>query len=114
LEGVLISLAESKPKEFNEAPQSPKREGSVLPFPQWTLANWIDVSYGLGYLREDVKKFSHALRDFRNYIHPREQVKRSFNPDMHTAKICSQTLYATIDDLSKRGLLKTEKTDEQN
>jgi len=38
----------------------------------------------------DVKRFSHALRDFRNYIHPYEQWRNAFNPDEHTALICYQ------------------------
>lgn len=35
---------------------------------EWTLNNFIDVSYDVEFLEKDVKKFSHALRDFRNYI----------------------------------------------
>jgi hypothetical protein len=49
----------------------------------------------------DVKKFSHALRDFRNYIHPYEQMASRFNPDAHTAQICFQVLRAAISALSK-------------
>jgi hypothetical protein len=60
----------------------------------------------LGYLREDVKKFSIGLRDFRNYIHPRQQVESGFNPDIHTAKICLQVLHATLSDLAKKDLIK--------
>ena len=40
------------------------------------------------------KKFSHSLRDFRNYVHPYEQVVSSFTPDEHTAKVCFQALKA--------------------
>lgn len=107
LEGILMSLAIQNPQTFNQAAQSPKgKDGQVLPFTDWTLANLIDTSHALGYLREDVKKFSSALRDFRNYIHPREQVAASFNPDMHTAKICLQMLCATISNLNDRNLVK--------
>jgi hypothetical protein len=27
------------------------------------------------------------LKDFRNYIHPRQQAAQAFNPDKHTAEI---------------------------
>jgi len=47
-------------------------------------------------LRLDVKKFSHVMRDFRNYIHPYEQMASKFNPDKHTAEICLQVLRAAI------------------
>ena len=51
-------------------------------------------------LKLDVKKFSHELRDFRNYIHPYEQLASKFTPDKHTAEICLQVLKAAIADLS--------------
>ncbi|MDR3030842.1 MAG: hypothetical protein LBU35_00445 [Holosporales bacterium] len=71
----------------------------------WSLAKLIDVSYDKGYLREDVKKFSDGLRNFRNYIHPEKQVKANFNPDMHTAKMCRQALCATITNLKKQKIV---------
>ena len=63
--------------------------------------NFIKRFSELGFLKEDVKKFSHALRDFRNYIHPYQQAASGFNPDIHTAKICWQVLKAAIFQLSK-------------
>jgi hypothetical protein len=44
----------------------------------------------------DVKKFSHGLRDFRNFIHPHEQMASGFTPDQHTAEICFQVLKAAL------------------
>lgn len=101
LEGLLLGLASANPQQFNQAPNSPKdKEGSVKKFHEWTLAQFIDVACELGYLKLDVKKFSHALRDFRNYIHPYEQMSAHFNPDRHTAEICLQVLKAAIASLS--------------
>jgi hypothetical protein len=97
LEGILLGIASSSPKEFNQSEVSPKdKTGKVLPFHQWTLNNFIDVAYDTGRIKEDVKKFSHSLRDFRNYIHPYEQVSSKFNPDEQTARICWQVLKAAI------------------
>lgn len=101
LEGILLGIASKYPKEFNQSKSSPKdKEGKVKQFPNWTLSNYIDVAYDVGLLMEDVKKFSHSLRDFRNYIHPYEQMSSGFNPDSHTAKICWQVLKAAIYQLS--------------
>lgn len=97
LEGILLGIALKRPQEFNQSPTSPKNvEGKVKVFQDWTLSNLIDVSYSLGILREDIKKFGHSLRDFRNYIHPYAQVASRFDPDIHTAKICWQVLKAAI------------------
>lgn len=106
LEGLLLALACANPQQFNQAPNSPKaKAGTVKQFHEWTLAQFIDVACEVGYLKLDVKKFSHALRDFRNYIHPYEQMSARFNPDKHTAEICLQVLKAAIASLSGgRGL----------
>lgn len=96
LEGVMLGVAIKNPKLFNQSPCAPKRNGKVLPFQDWTLSNIIDVGGDVGYLGQDVKKHSHSLRDFRNYIHPYEQTSSGFNPHKHTAKISWQVLQAAI------------------
>lgn len=101
LEGILLGVALQNPKEFNQAANSPKdKDNKVKPFHDWSLAQFIDVAHGLGALKLDVKKFSHELRDFRNYIHPYQQLASKFTPDKHTAEICLQVLKAAIADLS--------------
>ena len=101
LEGVLLGTAIQSPREFNQAENSPKdKAGKVKPFQEWSLSQFIDVAYDLGILKLDVKKFSYGLRDFRNYIHPYEQMASKFHPDKHTAQICLQVLKAAIACLS--------------
>lgn len=102
LEGVLLGVGLKYPKEFNQSKSSPKdKDGKVRQYPDWTLSNFIDVAYEVGLLAEDVKKYSHTLRDFRNYIHPYQQMSSRFNPDKHTAKISWQVLKAALFQLSK-------------
>jgi hypothetical protein len=103
LEGILLGVATSKMREFNESNSSPKNKetGKVLPFYEWTLSNFIDVAHSIGIIGLDVKKYSHSLRDFRNYIHPYQQMNSGFNPDIDTAKISWQVLKAGITDLTK-------------
>jgi hypothetical protein len=102
LEGILLGIALKYPKEFNQSKISPKdQDGKVKKIPDWTLSNFIDVAHDVGFLMEDVRKFSHSLRDFRNYIHPYAQVSTGFNPDKHTAAICWQVLKAAICQLTK-------------
>lgn len=97
LEAVLLGAAQKSPAAFNRASASPKaRDGSVKLFHEWSLAQLIDVASEVGLLKLDVKKFSHGLRDFRNYIHPYEQMVSGFMPDEHTAKVCFQVLKAAL------------------
>ncbi len=100
LEGILLGTALSIPKQFNMAKTAPKKDDKVKQFHEWTLSNLIDTSHELGLIKDDVKKFSHALRDFRNYIHPYEQVSSKFYPSEHTAQICWQVLKAAIHQLT--------------
>jgi hypothetical protein len=101
LEGILFAIAIRNPKQFNQSINSPKDvSGKVKQINVWKLSELIEVACTLGYIKEDVKKFSHVLRDFRNYIHPYQQMIMEFNPDRHTAKICCKVLEAAIYQLS--------------
>ena len=101
LEGVLLGVARSNPEKFNRSPVGPKgADGKVRPFNEWSLAQFIDTACNVQLLKPDVKKFNHGLRDFRNYIHPYEQMISDFAPDEHTARFCFQALKAALADLS--------------
>ena len=104
LEGLVLGVACANPKEFNQSKCSPKdaKTDKVMAFQNWSLAQFIEVACEKGYLQLDVKKFSHELRDFRNYIHPYEQMASGFKPDEHTARICLQVLRAAIASLSNQ------------
>ena len=102
LEGILLNVAQQNQELFNKANSSPKdKNGKVKPYGSWKLHNFIDVAYELGYLKEDVKEYSHSLRDFRNYIHPNVQMTKDFIPDMCTAEICVHVLKVAICQISQ-------------
>ncbi|MHB1993423.1 hypothetical protein [Metallibacterium scheffleri] len=68
-------------------------------FHEWRLKEWIEVLGELGDLSPNVEKFGSALREFRNYVHPAEQLAHRFSPDKHTARIAFQVVVAAADDL---------------
>jgi len=97
LEGILLGISTTYPQLFNKTQCAPKDDGGkVRRFPEWTLSNFIDAAFEIGFLNQDVKKFSHVVRDFRNYIHPYSQMANKFAPDKQTALICLQVLKAAI------------------
>ncbi|NDV18765.1 hypothetical protein GO013_04945 [Pseudodesulfovibrio sp. JC047] len=97
LEAVLLGKANNEPALYNSCPASPKtQEDKVKRFNEWSLASLIDVSCAVGVIEPDIKKFGHGLRDFRNYIHPYQQMMSGFFPDEHTAKVCFQVLKAAL------------------
>jgi hypothetical protein len=101
LEGVLLGAALKNPEKFNRSNVSPKNaEGKVKQLHEWSLAQFIDTACDIQLLKPDVKTFSHGLRDFRNYIHPYQQMTSGFAPDEHTAKVCFQVLKAALASLA--------------
>jgi len=102
LEGVLLGVASQNPRDFNQASSSPKDRGTgdVKQFSQWTLSDLINVAHQTDFIGLDVKKFSHSLREFRNYIHPHQQWASGFDPDGHTAEISWQVFKAAIHDIN--------------
>lgn len=97
LEAVLLGSAQKEPAGFNRAVSSPKDNGgSVKKFHEWSLSQFIDTACEIGLLEPDIKKFGYGLRDFRNYIHPYEQMVSGFTPDEHTAKVCFHVLKAAL------------------
>ena len=101
LEGILSAIASKKTEIFNTAKSSPKdnKTGSARQLNQWTLKDYIDVAKELGYIDLDVQKFSHVLQNFRNYIHPYQQLQEKFSPTIETAKLCVQVVKIAINQI---------------
>lgn len=100
LEGVLLHKVEQNPKIANEAKASPKdRTGKPRPIHDWGLASLIDVAHEVGWLQGDVKRFSHALKESRNLVHPYVHRLLAENPDGDTCSICWQVVRAAVADL---------------
>jgi len=104
LEGVLLALAIKYPKTFMSSSATPKDgHGSTKKLHDWSLSELINVARDIKLLDVDVSKFSHVLRDFRNYIHPYQQMSEGFSPDRHTVEICWQVFRAAYSQMKERG-----------
>ena len=100
LEGVLLHKIEANPSLGNRAKASPKdRTGKPRPFHEWGLSALIDVAHELRWLQGDVSRFSHALRESRNLVHPYMERLAQDRPDQDTCSICWQVVRAAVSDL---------------
>jgi hypothetical protein len=99
LEGLLMELALAHADEYASSQAAPQVGGKPKPLNTWTLAELITVSRALGVIGEDVLKHADQVRNFRNYIHPRQQLRENFEPRMITAQIAQQVLLAALADL---------------
>ena len=100
LEGVLLHTVERNLKAASQARSSPKgRNGKTKPIQEWGLSSLINVAHEVGWLQGDVKRFSHALRESRNLVHPYVQRLLKEHPDGDTCRICWQVVRAAVADL---------------
>ena len=99
LEGVLLHRLENDIQAGYQAKSSPKERGKPRPINQWGLSALIDVAHELRWLQGDVKRFSHALRESRNLVHPYMQRLQQDKPDRDTCSICWQVVRAAVSDL---------------
>ena len=104
LEGLLLHEVEYHPASANRARRSPREPitGKPKPFHEWGLSVLIDVAHELGWLEGDVSRFSHALRESRNIVHPYVERAQTDRPDGDTCAICWQVVRAAVSDLQGR------------
>lgn len=101
LEGALLAKLKH-PEEANSANSTPfdaKREQTKR-FRDWGLSAMIDVAHEKGWIRGDVKAFSHAIRNYRNLVHPAAESAKSERPNRGTCDLSRQAVELAIRDLS--------------
>lgn len=100
LEGLLMEFALAHAATFAGSAVAPRARGVPKPVQDWKLAELIAVARELGILGEDVSRHADHVRNFRNYIHPRQQLREAFEPRLETARIAQQVLRAALVDLN--------------
>lgn len=101
VEGLLSEVAMGHRTEFLRSLAAPMLKGKTKPLDQWSLSELIAVARACGVLSEDVAKHADQVRNFRNYIHPRQQLKEGFAPRIETARIAQQVLKGVLADLEQ-------------
>ena len=102
LEGLLLGALMHHPAVANRSQSAPRdATGKVKAFPDWTLSQMIDVAHSVDWIDLDVKRFSHALREFRNLVHPYQQLAMRTNPDADTCGISWLVVQAAVNDLAR-------------
>lgn len=104
LEGILLAVLQKFPKEANTSKAAPvdTKTGKIKYFADWSLSEMINVAHDVGWIDLDVKKFSHSLRDFRNIIHPYQQMVLKTFPDEDTCGISWLVVQAATNDLARK------------
>ena len=100
LEALLLCRANTSPEKSYQSPKAPKnKQGKVPAIQDWNLNVLIEVAVDCGWLKTDRGKFSHALRESRNVVHPWVHVTTRANFDEATCKTSWEVLKASVDDM---------------
>lgn len=100
LEGLLLARVSSSLQVANTSSRAPKnKQGKILAVHDWNLNALIEVAVDVGWLKVDRGKFSHALRQSRNVVHPWEEIAARASFDAGTSRTCWEVLKASVDDL---------------
>lgn len=67
-----------------------------------TLDLLLRSAHKRGWIQPDAFQFSDIVRQYRNFVHPREQQLRGVTPDGDTVLMCWQPVLAVINDLHER------------
>ena len=101
LEALILSRALLSPEVTYQGSKAPKKNGKSPAIQDWNLNQLVDVAVEVGWLKTDRGKFSHALRESRNVVHPWVEVTTRANFDEATCKTSWEVLKASVDDLIK-------------
>lgn len=100
LEGLLLARANLAPQIAYQSSKAPKdKTGKVPAIQDWSLSSLIDVAVDVRWIKSDRGRFSHALRESRNVVHPWVEVTTHANFDEATCKTSWEVLKASVDDL---------------
>lgn len=101
LEALLLCRASLSPAESYSSQKAPKdgKSGRTPPIHDWSLNTLVEVAVDVGWLKSDRGKFSHALRESRNVVHPYVEIATRANFDEATCRTSWEVLNASIDDL---------------
>jgi hypothetical protein len=97
IEAILTDLLlqnESKAKAATKAPKKPD-------ITQWDLADLINVCVELSIVSAGVDELSQSVREYRNLVHPENEIRNKLIFDAEEAKITLEVLHIIYRDLAK-------------
>lgn len=101
LEGGLKATADRFPKDANQANKAPKDSltGKIKLFKEWTFYEFIEVAQDLGWIGAEAARLGQSVRDYRNLIHPSEQVRAAEFPSQGSARVCREAVRTSLKSL---------------
>lgn len=102
LEGVLYKTAVDNPQGARASKSAPPNKD----IEKWSLNDLINIAIDCKWIKRDRRAIAEIVRDYRNLIHPREQLKTGKSPDKYDVKMSVVVVRAAIDDLIENNEIK--------
>ncbi|MGW2406046.1 hypothetical protein ACWCXK_16115 [Streptomyces sp. NPDC001739] len=90
LEGVLVHVVQERDASLL---------GKTSPDSVY-LDTLIKICHRAGWIGADVQRFCHELRKYRNFVHPRAEIREAHAPDRDTLDMCWPVVNAVLNDLA--------------
>ena len=97
IEAILMDLLISHDTEAKQAKSAPNKPD----ISRWDLSELINVAVELKLVTEGVEKLSHSIREYRNLVHPGNEIRNRLRFDAEEARISLEVLNILHRDLSK-------------
>ena len=97
IEAILTDLLVAHDTEAKQAESAPNKPEII----RWDLSELINVAVELKFVTEGVEKLSHSIREYRNLVHPGNEIRQKLYFDAEEAKISLEVLNILHRDLSK-------------
>ena len=99
IEAILLDLLTSDPRALM-AKAAPKKKPDIN---SWDLKDLIDVSVELRLVGQGIEKLSHPLREYRNLVHPGNEIRNKLVFGEPEARIAIEVLHMLHRDLIAPG-----------
>lgn len=96
IEAILMDLLLENEIAAKSTPKAPNKPDIKT----WSLANLIDVTVELELVGSGVEKLSHPVREYRNLVHPGNEIRTGLEFDEEEARIALEVLHIVHRDLS--------------
>lgn len=97
IEAILTDLLISHDTEAKQAKSAPNKPD----ISRWDLSELINVAVELELVTEGVKKLSHPVREYRNLVHPGNEIRNKLRFNVEEARISLEVLNILHRDLSQ-------------
>jgi hypothetical protein len=96
IEAILTDLLVQNETAAKAAKSAPQNSEII----RWDLSNLIDVAVELSLVSDGINKLSHSLREYRNLVHPGNELRTKLRFDAEEARIALEVLNILHRDLS--------------